>query len=311
MKADTNPNDAIVAIEAFIRQMRSSGYAEATVRSYAKGLKAFGRYLEEKRVQCFRQVTRELMEDYRTAIMTTPLAPESKALKLRPVKRLFEHLVASNRLLLDPCTGWVEISRRQRPIEPVLTTGEVQRLLSVANRRTPVGFRNRVIMSVLYSTGIRLGELVGLLLADVDLDSQVLCIRRGKGAVQRVVPLGEKSSELLTHYLKRTRALLDRNQGRSQVLFLTARGTPITPGAISAFLGQYRTKAGITTPVSAHVFRRTCATHFLQNGAGIRFVQQLLGHSSLRVTHQYTRVLPVALKRTHEKTHPGVENAAD
>lgn len=310
MRADANKNDAIVTIEHFTRQLRSSGYAEATVCSYEKGLKAFGRYLEEKRVRSFKQVTRDLMTDYRTAVMTTPLAPESKALKLRPVKRLFEHLVASNRLLLNPCSGWVEISRRQRPVGPVLTAGEVQRLLSVTDTKTAVGFRNRVIMAVLYSTGIRLGELVDLLVADVDLDSQVLCIRRGKGAVQRVVPLGERASDLVARYLERTRPLLDKNKGKFQALFLTNRATPITPGAVSAFLGQYRAKADITTPVSPHVFRRTCATHFLQNGAGIRFVQQLLGHSSLRVTHQYTRVLPVALKRTHERTHPGVEYAA-
>jgi integrase/recombinase XerD len=311
MQVNTTTKDVIVAIEDFIRQLRSAGYADATIQSYVTGLKAFRLYLERRRICSFRQVTDELMTDYRNIVMATSLAPESKALKLRPVKRLFEYLVRSNRLLLNPCTGWVEISRRHRPIGPVLTISQIEHLLSIPDTKTTVGLRNRAIMEVLYSTGIRLGELLGLLVTDADLENRVIFVRRGKGSVQRVVPLGNSAVKFLSKYLAQARPALANRKRVSPSLFLTTRGTAITEGAIRSFLKKYKLHAGISIPVSPHVFRRTCATHFLQNGAGIRFVQQLLGHSSLRVTHQYTRILPVELKQTHEKTHPGVDDAAN
>lgn len=145
----------------------------------------------------------------------------------------------------------------------------------------------------------------------MDLTNQVIFVRRGKGGTQRVVPLDKQTADTLAGYLEEIRPILEKDQRVTAALFLNKRGDPITAEVIRAFLREYRLKAGIGVPVSPHVFRRSCATHFLRNGAHIRFVQQLLGHSSLRVTHQYTQVLPIELKRTHEKTHPGIEDAAD
>jgi integrase/recombinase XerD len=303
--------DVIVAVNNFVRHLRSSGYADATVKSYEKGLAAFGRYLEEEKICTIRQVTTDTIHAYQRITMDSLLAPESKALKLRPVKRLFEHLVESNQLLLNPAADIVEISRKYRKIGPVLTPRQMKRLLSKPDMQTPIGIRNRAVMEVLYSTGIRLGELLGLQMTDVDLDSLMVFIRRGKGATQRVVPLGESAAGILAVYMSQVRPVLAEGGQATPALFLTARGTPITACVIRAFLRAYRSMAGIVTPVSPHVFRRSCATHFLQNGAHIRFVQQLLGHASLKATHCYTKVLPVDLKATHQKTHPGVDDDAD
>lgn len=303
--------DVIVAVASFIRHLRLSGYAKATIRSYEKGLEAFGLFLKGKKVCTIRQVTRDTIDEYKRLTMESSLAPESKGLKLRPVKRLFEHLVQSNQLLLNPAADIVEVSRRHRKIGPVLTRSQMKRLMRQPDMQTSIGIRNRAVMEVLYSTGIRLGELLGLQVEDVDLESLMVFIRRGKGATQRVVPLGKSAADILTDYLAQVRPLLVEGRQVTPALFLTGKGTPITEGAVRAFLRIYRAKAVILTPVSPHVFRRSCATHFLQNGAHIRFVQQLLGHASLKATHHYTKVLPVELKATHDKMHPGVDDDAD
>jgi site-specific recombinase XerD len=311
MTSNAQSEKVIVAIENFIRHLRSTGYAAATVRSYAKGLSVFGRYLERAGIDTIRQVTDQTIHAYQQFVMDCPLAPESKALKLRPVKRLFEHLVESNRLLLNPAAGIVELTRRPRKVGPVLTVGQVKRLLAQADMLTPIGVRNRAIMEVLYSTGIRLGELLGLETSDADLKARMIFVRRGKGATQRMVPLGNQAAGRLSDYLAKVRPLLLGKREVIPALFLTSRGTPITAVVVRAFLRQYQQRAGIVIRVSPHVFRRSCATHFLQNGANIRFVQQLLGHASLKATHHYTRVLPVELKDIHDKTHPGVEDDTD
>lgn len=300
-----------VVIADFIRQMRASGYARATIDSYSKGLTAFGRYLQGHGINSIRKVTRETIAAYRSSVMAMSLAPESKALKLRPVKRLFEHLVRMNRLLLNPAENLVETTRKYRKIGPVLSKGQIKQLIQVPDMTTPVGVRNRAIMAVLYATGIRLRELLGLQTTDIDFTEGLLFVRRGKGTTQRVVPLGTDAADILSTYLDKVRPVLGANAVATNALFLTAKGTPMTAGALRIFLQIYRSQAGIDTPVSPHVFRRSCATHFLQSGADIRYVQQLLGHSSLKVTHYYTKVLPVDLKKTHDATHPGINDAPD
>ena len=311
MTPNTQGETVIIAVNRFIRHLRSAGYAAATIKSYENGLSAFSRYLERDGICAIRQVTDQTIQAYQRFVMDCSLAPESKALKLRPVKRLFEHLVASNRLLLNPAADIVELTRRSRKIGPVLTVRQVSSLMAQPDMQTPIGVRNRAIMEVLYSTGIRLGELLGLQTADVNPGDQTIFVKRGKGATQRVVPLGGRAAGILADYLANVRPLLLGNRNVTPALFLTSRGTPITAGVMRAFMREYRKKAGIATPVSPHVFRRSCATHFLQNGANIRLVQQLLGHSSLKATHQYTQVLPVELKSIHDRTHPGVDDDAD
>lgn len=160
MAPEKQTEDVIVAVEGFIRHLRSAGYAAATIESYEKGLSAFGRFLQDRRISRLRQVTSKTIRDYRQSVMASPLAPESKALKLRPVKRFFEHLVRSNRLLLNPAADIVEVSRRHRKIGSVLTESHIKQLLSMPDTQTPIGARNRAVMEVLYSTGIRLGELL-------------------------------------------------------------------------------------------------------------------------------------------------------
>ncbi len=301
--------DVIIAINKFLKHLRSSGYAKNTLEGYTKGIMAFRRFLEQLGVEEIKQVSEETIKQYQLILVNSPIAPETRALKIRPVKRLFEYLVQINYLLINPADNIVECSRRQRKIGLVLSVSKMTALFKQPDMNTLVGIRNRATMELLYSTGIRLGELLGLQINDVDLEGGFVFVRRGKGARHRVVPLGDQASGFLSEYLQHVRPHHSNTDSNSQTLFLTAWGGPLSAEVIRQFLRSYRTAAGIDTPVSPHVFRRTCATHLLNAGTDIRYVQQLLGHTSLKVTHCCTKVLPVDIKNTHIKTHPGVADA--
>ena len=297
----------LATITAFKQHLKVLGYAEATMESYRKGLDQFRRYLAAGNVTDLRTVTHRMITDYQASVMAEPVAMETKALKLRPVKRLFEYLVSAHKLLINPTEGIVETCRRHRRIGPVLTVDEVGKLMAQPNLSLKTGIRDRAILEVLYATGIRLNELLTLEVYDADLSDKVLFIRKGKGRRQRVVPLGKTATAWLREYLEKIRGRHARKDPRQRRLFLLNTGAALTPASIRTGLRNYRIRAGIKKPVSPHTLRRTCATHLLQAGADIRYIQKLLGHRRLRTTQGYTKVMPVEIKQTHARTHPGVD----
>jgi site-specific recombinase XerD len=299
MEADT-------VIKEYQNHLKALGYADATVEIYRKNLGQFRRYLEGQGIRDLRRVSRETVLDYRARVMEEDNAVETKALKLRPVKRLFEHLIATNRLLVNPTEGIVETCRRNRKVGIVLTVKEIKKLFEQPNLSFTCQIRNKAIMELLYSTGIRLDELLSISVHDLDFKDKVLYVRKGKRRKQRVVPVGKTVLQSLKEYLDRIRPRHAKRNPGERTLFLDNRGKPLSPACIRHFLREYRLAAGIKKPLSPHTFRRTCATHLLQEGADIRYIQKLLGHTSLKTTQVYTKVIPVDLKKTHNKTHPGI-----
>jgi integrase/recombinase XerD len=298
--------DVIVTIAEFKQHLKAKGYAAATIASYRKGLSVFGAYLQSCDIDDLRRVSAQVIEDYRSKVMAEPIAAESKALKLRPVKRLFEHLVKSHKLLINPCENLVETCRTRRKIGTILTVDEVKALLAQPNLSLKTGIRDRAILEVFYATGIRLDELISLEIYHADLADKVIFIRKGKGGRQRVVPLGKTAAAYLKAYLEKIRPYYGRKNPRQRRLFINHFGLAMTAGAIRQMMRSYRLAAGIKKPVSPHALRRSCATHMLAAGADIRYIQKLLGHKELKTTQAYTRVMPVDIKQTHTKTHPGV-----
>jgi integrase/recombinase XerD len=296
--------DVVVVIAQFKTRLKSLGYAASTIEGYRKNLDYFRLFLEGLGIKDLREVTRPVLLDYREKVMKESIAMESKALKIRPVKRLFEYLTNTHKLLINPAEGLIETCRKNRKIGTVLSLEEVVRLLAQPNLSFKTHLRDRTIMEVLYSTGIRLNELLSLEVYHVDLKDKVLFIRKGKGKKQRVVPLGKTATTYLKEYLERVRPFHARKNPKERKLFLNHSSLPIRPETVRQAMRRYRIQAGIKKPVSPHTLRRTCATHLLQNGADLRYIQKLLGHQSLKVTQYYTKVMPVEVKRTHEKTHP-------
>jgi len=298
--------DVVVVIAEFKQHLKAKGYAAATIASYRKGLAWFGDYLQTRGIDDLRRVSATVVEDYRLQVMAQPIAAESKALKLRPVKRLFEHLVATHKLLINPTEGLVETCRTHRKIGTTLGRDEIKALLKQPNLSLKTGIRDRAIVEVLYATAIRLDELIRLEIYHVDLADKVIFIRKGKGSRQRVVPLGKVAAGYLKEYLEKIRPYYARKVLKQRRLFVNHFGCAMSKGAVRQMLRKYRLEAGIAKPVSPHTLRRTCATHMLAAGADIRYVQKLLGHKELKTTQAYTKVMPVDIKKTHTAAHPGV-----
>jgi integrase/recombinase XerD len=296
--------DIMTIIAQFKLQLQAQGYAPGSVRSYSDFLLVFKRFLDELKITDLKAVNHQMVLDYQAQIMLRPWAMETKALSIRSIKRLFEYLVASHQLLINPTEGLVETCRQNRHIGMVLTQEEMQRLLAQPNLSLRSQIRDRAVLEVLYSTGMRIGELVNVEVYHVDLKDQVIYIRKGKGKKQRVVPLGKTAGQRLREYLEKIRPHYAKKNPKERRLFLTNSGRLLTGNNIRAFLKHYCKKAGINKTVSPHTFRRSCATHLIRQGADIRYVQQLLGHTYLKTTQYYTKVLPVEVKATHNKTHP-------
>jgi len=176
------------------------------------------------------------------------------------------------------------------------------------------GVRDRAILEVLYSSGMRLGELTRLTLLDLDLKDGLVTIRQGKGGKDRVVPVGAVAVKFVTAYLTQARPeLLERKHGSAteRGLWLNRWGTPMSKQLIERMVKDYAQAAGIVKPVSPHTFRHSCATHLLNNGANLRTVQELLGHAHTSTTQLYTRVSIAEVKQTHATQHPRQEEPAD
>jgi integrase/recombinase XerD len=303
-RRDTKNMDIDTAKIRFKNYLESSGYAASTIECYSVYLGYFLDYLRKIEVMDLKQVTNETIRTYQLLVADMAIAEETKGMRLRPVKRLFGWLLDTHRLLLDPTEKIRETNRQNRTLPPVLTVAEMRLLLEQPNLSLRMQIRDRAIMETLYSSGIRLNELVQLTVHDVDLKDKVLHIRKGKGNRQRVVPIGKNAATYLQEYLENIRPRYARKNKQQRRLFLTDQGRPVTGNSIRTSLFHYKKAAGITKTASPHSFRRSCATHLLQQGADIRYVQKLLGHRHIRTTQIYTRVYPIDLKETHTRTHP-------
>ncbi len=292
-------------ITAFRQYLKSTGYADKTIELYHWGLDAFESWLNSNGITDLKQINNKTVLKYQANLMNEDsLSRESKAIKIRAVKRLFEHLINTHKLLINPTEGVIETTRTHRKIGTVLTIEEMKQLLDQPDITQSMGLRNRAVMELLYATGIRSDELEALAVHHADLTENVLNVRKGKGNKQRVVPMGKTATHFVKAYLKKVRPSDQKKNPEAKNLFLTAKGNPLTAVAIRLFLRQYRLKATIEKRITPHTFRRTCATHMLQQGADIRYISSLLGHMDIRTTQTYTKVLPVEVKETHSRTHP-------
>ena len=222
---------------------------------------------------------------------------------MRAVKRYFEWLEATQKVLVNPADCIHEPRRKSRLPKLVLTREEVGKMLETPDLSTPGGIRSRAILEMFYSTGIRLGEMTALKVQDVNLEEGLLRVNEGKGAKDRVVPIGKQAMEYLKAYLSKVRPGLLR-QGSPDWLWISNYGTPLSKALVGVLVNQAGRKAGIEKSVSPHTMRHTFATHLVQNGADVILVSQLLGHTVLSATQIYVRVAATDVKRAHEASHP-------
>ncbi len=289
---------------ALLSHLRLKKYSPATIDNYGDQLKRFGEWLAQQATHDLRQLTKQDIRDYQAYVKQEPIGRETQALRLRAVKRLFNHLVDQATILLDPTEGIQEVSRKEKLPRPILTKKEIDKLLAAPNISLPQGVRDRALMEVLYATGVRVGELEKATIHHVDLQTQTLQVRHAKGGRPRTVPLGKTATKWLKEYLTQVRPRLSKRRPFERTLFLVRGGKPLLQTMIRCLLQQYRKQAKVKKSVTPHILRHTCATHMMQQGADIRAIQQLLGHINLKSTTIYTRVVALDVKTTHSQYHP-------
>jgi integrase/recombinase XerD len=277
------------------------GLADLTLAAYRRDLKAFGNWLEKERSHELDAVAPGDIEAYLAWRFARKTQPRSAARYTSSLKRFYRYLLRENLITSDPTVN-LDSPKLPRSLPKSLTETEVEALLDIPNTDTALGLRDRAMLEVLYATGLRVSELVGLRLTAVSLDAGVLRVT-GKGNKERLVPMGEEAVNWVGRYLGEARPTLMKKSQCDQ-LFVTARGAAMTRQAFWYLIKRHARAAGLNRPLSPHTLRHAFATHLLNHGADLRVVQMLLGHADISTTQIYTHVARERLKRLHAAHHP-------
>jgi len=272
-----------------------------TVKNYGNDIGQFLTYCEEEGIDSIDQVDRRLLRQYLAELDDVGYVKASIARRVSELRSFGDFLVREG-VLDSNVFRMVNAPRVPKQLPEYLTVPEVEVLLAAPDTSEPLGMRNRAIIEVLYGAGLRVGELAGLNVEDVDLDfGQVRVV--GKGRKERIGLLGRPAVQAVRAYLRGGRpALLGRHP--SEALWLNHRGGRLTVRGVSYLLDQAAKKAGLQTHVSPHVLRHSFATHLLDGGADLRVVQELLGHASLSTTQVYTHVSRSHAREVYLRAHP-------
>jgi integrase/recombinase XerD len=270
-----------------------------TLESYARDLKQFGVWIDDQKL-ALDAITRPSIRDYLGSRRDLGLSPRSSARALSAIRGFFRFLVSSEVLTADP-TANIQAPSLWRTVPHSLSARDIEALLAAPDTSTTLGLRDRTMIETLYATGLRVSELVGLTCDRVRLDPGFVRVL-GKGRKERLVPLGMSAISWIERYLEGSRSLLDHD--RRPELFLNHRGGALTRQGFWKILRRHAQAAGITVQISPHIIRHSFATHLVENGADLRAVQLMLGHSSLTTTEIYTHVARERLRKLYDEKHP-------
>lgn len=295
-------------VDAHCEWLAVTRYAEDTVRTRRRALRSFVAWAHERGIEDPREVTKPILERYQRHLYYyrkedgSPLVTGSQVNLLRAVKTFFKWATRENHILYNPASE-LDIPKVQRRLpRHILSVEEVSAILNEASGTDPNSLRDRALLELLYSTGLRRKEAAQLTRSSIDFPRQVVFVREGKGGRDRVVPLGSRAAAWLEKYLYEGRPYLTTHD--ASALFVTDFGEPLLGPYVAARVKRYMARAGIERPGAAHLLRHACATHMLEGGADIRFIQALLGHADLSTTEIYTHVSIEQLKAIHAATHP-------
>jgi integrase/recombinase XerD len=298
------------AMRRYVSHRATLGSTPYSLRSLEYVLREFIDWADARAVTHPQQVSYAVLERYRRWIYFyrkkngQPLAIGSQAAKLTPVKSFFKWLTRSGEIPANPASELEIPSRGAQLPKHVLTAAEVERVMAGVDVTQPLGLRDRAIMEVLYSTGMRRMEVINLHINDIDMERSVVLIREGKGRKDRWVPIGERALHWVQQYLEQVREQFVWNR-QDMTLFLGVEGLPLGTTRLSELVKQNIKKAQLGKYGSCHLFRHTMATLMLEGGADIRFIQAMLGHADLSTTQIYTQVAIKQLQKVHTETHPG------
>lgn len=278
------------------------GLSANTRQAYERDLRLFCKTLGLKNSDALVNVSREQITGYMTQLKEKGLAAATIARKLAAIKAFYRFMTAEGYMDANPAEV-VEAGTKGIKLPRVLSEDEVVRLLNQPDIKTAEGFRDRTMLEVLYATGMRVSELINLTLERVDLNMKYI-IAFGKGSKERIVPLGSVAAEFLQQYLEKVRPKLTHAGRNTNIVFLAFGGHELTRQRFWQIIRAYGRKANINKALTPHILRHSFATHLLDNGADLRSVQELLGHSDISTTQIYTHLTNKRLRDIYAKAHP-------
>lgn len=281
--------------------LTEEGLSASSVEAYARDLREFAAFVTARGAASPAEVSRAAITVYLLSLRRRGRTPATIKRRAAAIRTFYRFLLREELVDHDPTLD-LAAPKLPRRLPRVLTVDDVERLLATPDPTRPDGSRDRALLEVMYASGLRVSETVGLNLGDVDLSAELVrCV--GKGNKERLVPIGTKAVVAVRAYLQGGRPVLAK--GRStQALFVNRRGGRLTRQGCWKLLRRYARRAGITRPLTPHVLRHCFATHLLERGADLRAVQEMLGHASIAVTQVYTHVMPNRLREVYARAHP-------
>jgi integrase/recombinase XerD len=294
------------AISAFLTHVRvEKGLSANTVAAYGRDMLKFEAYAKSKKNKLnLKSITRDDLVDFLASLYRRKLESRTVARHLVTLRNFFRFAQIQEMIPEDPSSN-LESPKIRRSLPDYLRLEEVEKLLAQPDEKTPIGLRDRAMLEVLYSSGLRVSELTGLRV--MDLDRSAGCVRCiGKGNKERIVPVGKRALALVDRYLREARPkLVGKGQATlSPTLFLNRRGGRLSRVGVWKILSAYGRQAGLRVALTPHMLRHSFATHLLERGADLRSVQLMLGHSDISTTQIYTHVVEERLKQIYKAHHP-------
>jgi len=308
----TDPDGLVAWSRRHVEHLRVRGYSARGLRGRESALGLFTEWCFYRSITRPTEISKPILERYQKHLFYyrqksgKPLSFSAQRARLEALKVFFRWLARENVILANPASE-LEMPRIPRALpKAIFSEAEVERVLATADTTDALGLRDRTMMEVLYSTGLRRFELLGLQFFDVDHERGTVVVRQGKGRRDRVVPIGERALTWVRRYLDdvRPQFVVAPDDG---VLFLSESGGRIDDAQLTHWLRKYIIESGVPKKGAVHIFRHTMATLMLEGGADVRVIQQILGHVELSTTEIYTRVSIKLAKSVHDQTHPGAK----
>ncbi|TCL56484.1 integrase/recombinase XerC [Hydrogenispora ethanolica] len=292
-------------IDEYLTQLRvGKNYSPKTIESYGLDLRQFFEFLQEKKIQDLEKVDHLLVREFLSQLKQADYAKTSTARKIACIRSFFKYLCRQGYLDRNPVLG-VATPKREKKLPQFLYQQEMLDLLELVDCSEKLGIRDRALLELFYSSGLRLQEVVGLTLGDLDFPRGYIRVF-GKGSKERLVPLGGAAQRALQHYLQESRPYLasEVNGKPSSNVFLNYRGTRLSGRSIQRIFAKYLQQLALNRKLSPHAIRHTFATHLLENGADLRVVQELLGHVDISTTQIYTHLTREKIRAVYLNSHP-------
>ena len=310
----TQTNIWWIMLERFLEWLKVKNYSPKTIVIRRRDVGKLIKFLEERELVEPREITLSHLERYQ-AYLANYLTKKNKHLQadtqgriLTALKVFFRYLAKEKYLTFNPATEIECPKIPSRLPKTILSHQEVELIMKQADLTTLTGQRDRAVLELLYSTGIRRAELANLKLKDLDNGRAMIFVREGKCAKDRCIPIGERALAWVERYLREVRPqLVAKSETKVEALFINQYGEGFSIDGIANVVEKYVSKAGIGKRGACHIFRHTMATLMLENGADIRYIQQMLGHTDIATTQIYTQVSDRMLREVHSQTHPGAK----